>query len=115
MKTYINLTSPTSRNESNGQALFVGASSPHSVVSNSTIGRWIKSCLSSAGIDTNVYSAHSTRGSAASKAFANGVSVSSILLNGHWARESTFACFYHRPTINDSGIQDSILQSAGSE
>ena len=114
MKTYINLTSPL-RKESIGHALFVGASSPHSVVSNSTIGRWIKSCLSSAGIDTIVYSAHSTRGSVASKAFANGVSVSSILLNGHSARESTFARFYHRRTINDSGIQESILQSAAPE
>ena len=81
---HINLTSPL-RNESNGHALFVGASSPHSEVSNSTIGRWIKSCLVSAEIDTNIYSAHSTRGSEASKEFANGVSVSSILLNFLWS------------------------------
>ena len=66
----------------------------------STIGRWIKEQLKEAGIDTSTFSAHSTRGAAASKAAASGISIQTILDQGQWPRESTFAHFYHRETVS---------------
>lgn len=41
-------------------ALFLRNNKPYSPVPPSTIGKWIKSCLLSSGIDTNQFSAHST-------------------------------------------------------
>ena len=57
----------------------------------STIARWIKEVLTSAGIDVNLFSVHSTRGAAASKAFASGIPVVRILKAGGWASESVFS------------------------
>nr|CAH0108438.1 unnamed protein product [Daphnia galeata] len=53
-------------------------------------------CLSS-GIETSLFSAYSTRGAAASKAFAGGVPVDRILKVGGWATESTFSRHNLRP------------------
>ena len=82
----------------------------------STIGRWIKDQLKEAGIDTSILSAHSTRGAAGSKAFANGVPLKSILNQGHWARESTFAKFYQRDVnVDRNVVGQSVLQISDSE
>lgn len=88
------------RTENNGNNLFIGLNAPHLAVTANTIGRWIKKYLGDSGIDTSVFSAHSTRGAAASKAAESGDSISSILSAGGWTRESTFARFYQRPLVS---------------
>ncbi|KAI9562463.1 hypothetical protein GHT06_009896 [Daphnia sinensis] len=55
-----------------------------------------KEQLKEASIDTTTFSAHSTRGAAASKAAASGIPIQAVLNQGHWFRESTFAKFYKR-------------------
>ena len=62
-----------------------------------TIGHWLKKVMERAGIDTTIFSAHSTRGAATSKAKAAGVSIPDILKAADWSRPSTFSRFYHRP------------------
>ena len=52
--------------------------------------------MAEAGIDTQKFKAHSTRGAAVSKARAQGLSVEQILERADWARASTFRRFYHR-------------------
>lgn len=95
LRTYLDRTM-TQRDHSSADRLFVGLVAPFRPVTSNTIARWIKSFLGIAGIDTAIFKAHSTRGAAASRAFANGVPVDSILRAGHWAAESTFARFYRR-------------------
>jgi hypothetical protein len=110
LRQYIDRTASL-RNESNNNSLFIGSTKPHKPVSSSTIGRWIKDQLKEAGIDTTVYSAHSVRGAAASKAVNNGVPIQSILNQGHWTSESTFARFYKRVIPpNDKTVGSSILR-----
>ncbi len=57
-----------------------------------------------------VFKAHSTR--AASTA-DKGVSSQDILKMADWSRESTFARFYHKPTIDEGNVTrfESILTS----
>ena len=113
--TYINKTASL-RNETNKSHLFISSTKPHKPVTSSTIGRWIKDQLREAGIDTSIFSAHSTRGAAGSKAFANGVPLKSILNQGHWARESTFAKFYQRDVnVDRNVVGQSVLQVSDSE
>ena len=69
---------------------------PHSAVTTSSIARWLKVVMVEAGIDTQKFKAHSTRGAAVSKARAQGLSVEQILERADWARASTFRRFYHR-------------------
>ena len=64
-------------------------------VSSATIARWIKNVLEEAGMDP-IFSAHSTRGAAASNLFILGISMGAILRQGDWSRRSTFSRFYHR-------------------
>jgi hypothetical protein len=101
--TYINKTASL-RNEMNRSHLYISSTKPHKPVPSSTIGRWIKDQLREAGIDTSIFSAHSTRGAAGSKALANGVLLESILNQVHRARESTFAKFYQRDVNVDRNV-----------
>ncbi|KAK4016306.1 hypothetical protein OUZ56_031255 [Daphnia magna] len=96
----------------NSSFLFISSTKPHSAVSPSTVGRWIKDQLGLAGIDTSSFTAHSTRGAAASKAARSGLPIQTILDHGHWARESTFARFYHRETVVGSSnpVGSSVLR-----
>ena len=74
MEGYFDHTVPL-RNDSISDSLFIGSNKPHKPVSSSTIGRWIKEQLKEANIDTSLFSAHSLRGAAASKAMNRGVPV----------------------------------------
>ncbi len=96
LQSYISRTD-NFRRQLEGSALFLGLIAPHRSVSGSTLGRWIKSVLRRAGIDTLVFSAHSTRGAAASAAARAGVPIDDILRSGRWSRRSTFERFYNRP------------------
>ena len=62
--------------------MFIALVSPFREVSANTISRWIKCFIGSAGVDTSVFSAHSTRGAAASKAATSGLSIDVILRAG---------------------------------
>lgn len=83
------------RNDDNMSNLLVALKKPHRKVTGSTVGKWIKSFLIDAGVDAS-FSAHSTRGAAASKALKEGVSLDEILKSASWANESTFSRYYHR-------------------
>ena len=89
-------SNPLSRNP-----LFILVRKPHKPVKAATIGHWLKSVMHSSGIDTNIFSAHSTHGTATSNAKSAGVSAADILKAASWSSTSTFSCFYHRPI--DSG------------
>ncbi|KZS22093.1 Uncharacterized protein APZ42_010981 [Daphnia magna] len=93
---YIYVTDPI-RPAGNVDRLLISNIAPYRPVSASTVARWIKSYMERAGVDTQTFSAHSTRGAAASKAVASGVPIESVLTAAQWSRESTFARFYHRP------------------
>ncbi|XP_045023231.1 integrase/recombinase xerD homolog [Daphnia magna] len=94
-EAYIKATLPLRKQGENAN-LFVGSVKPHKEVKGSTIGQWLKKVLELAGVDTSIFSAHSTRGASASKAAEKGVPTDSILKTASWASESTFVRFYRR-------------------
>ena len=81
--------------------LFISLVKPHKKVSPQTMGRWIKSTLALAGIDTSMYGAHSTRGVSTSTAKQKGVALVDVMSAANWKRESTFSKFHHRPTMDN--------------
>lgn len=95
IRTYIEFTADR-RSGANSSLLFIGAVRPYKPVTGSTIGRWIKDLLAEAGVNTAVFSAHSTRSAASSAAVAKGAPIDSILKTASWASESTFTAFYRR-------------------
>lgn len=89
--------------------LLVSFQKPHKHVSRDTIARWLKLVLEMAGIDSSVYTAHSTRAASTSRASHIGVSISTILDAAGWSNECTFATHYKkvaRPNFGQSIIND---------
>ena len=104
-------TSDNLRSNSNQKYLLLGLRPPHKSVSGTTVGRWVKDYLSLAGIDSRIFSAHSTRGAASSKAAKMGVPIDSILKTANWSRQSTFSRFYHRDLQNHD-VVDAVFQTS---
>ena len=93
-----------SKTDHEPQLLFISVRRPHAPVKPATIGHWIQKVMTQAGIDTKVFSAHSTRGASTSKAKRVGVCVPEILKAADWTSVSIFRRFYHRPVkANDFG------------
>ena len=78
------------------EQLFLSINKPHSPVVSSSIARWLKSVLTSAGIDTSVFSAHSTRGASTSAASLAGVTTQQILSTADRSTDNVFKKFYFR-------------------
>lgn len=82
---------------------------PYGPISRATLARWTLNALTMAGIDTDKYKAHSTRGAAASAARAMGASLNAIMRNASWKDARSFAVFYNK-TINDPAqVQRAVL------
>ena len=96
LHTYLNRTEPLRQSDS----LLISFISPHKPVSSETISRWLKEMLKAAGVDTAVYSAHSTRAAATSTA-AKRMDICSILECVGWKSKSTFAKFYNKPITDE--------------
>lgn len=95
LRAYVYFTD-INRTEANQQHLLISLIQPFGSVSGNTVARWKKEYLSDAGIDTSIFSAHSTRGAAASEAARSGISIDAILRAGDWSNETTFAKYYNR-------------------
>ena len=78
------------------EQLLISLQKPHGPVSTETISRWCKLFLTSAGVDTNKFKAHSTRAASTSHLAAKNIEISSILKSVGWSNERTFKTFYHK-------------------
>jgi integrase len=84
-------------------------------VTTNTIARWLKTVLRNSGVNTDVYSAHSTRAASTSAAAANGCTFDEIMTHVGWSNANTFATFYNKHCITaDSIFSDKVLQSNNS-
>ena len=91
--------------------LFIISKKPYRRTKPGTLGHWIKDTLKQAGINTDHFSAHSTRSSSTSHAHAKGVPINEILKVANWTSSSTFERFYHHPN-GSATFARSILQSS---
>ena len=77
--------------------LFISFRRPHKPVTSTTLGRWLRTFMSAAGIDSQIYKARSVR-SASTTAAANAfVPLSTIMSMADWSSASTFRAFYCKP------------------
>lgn len=83
--------------------LLLSFHSPFKPVSKDTIARWIKAVLELSGIDTSVYTAHSTRAASTSAASRTGLPICDIMKAAGWSREDTFAKYYKKQTTCNFG------------
>lgn len=109
LKQYISITEPFRGNET---ALFLSYLSPHKAVTKDTIARWIKTVMNNAGIDINIFRAHSVRSASVSHASKCRVPLDTILRTAGWSRESTFRKYYDKPITNDTVFAEAVLNNS---
>ena len=85
--------------------LFISYVNPHKGVCKDTISRWIRTIMTEAGIDINVFNPDSTRSAATSKALQSCVPIQDILKQAGWSNQRTFDRFYNKPVNCSSGLQ----------
>ena len=88
--------------------LFICHSASHKPVTTSTLSRWFREVLQRARISKE-FTSHSTRCSATSKAFQQGMSLSEINKAAGWTSSSVFAKYYNKPIKETIG--EHILNS----
>lgn len=98
---------------SHANRLFITFKRPYHAASSQSISRWIKQTLEDSGINTNIFSAHSTRHASTSLAERQGINIDIIRKTAGWTKSScSFAKFYNRPIVgNDLEFAKTILQS----
>ena len=93
-RTYLHKTSKLRSTEST--RLFLSFIKPFGPVSRDTIRRWVRTVMTSAGVDTRTFKAHSVRSASTSAAAEAGIPLADILATAGWSSERTFDKFYHR-------------------
>ena len=97
MAVYLHKTALHRPNECD--QLLITTQKPYKAASRDTISHWIKNSLTKAGVDTDTFSAHSTRSASSSAKLTAGIPVERILHSAGWSSSSTFEKFYKK-TIN---------------
>ncbi|XP_011858818.1 PREDICTED: uncharacterized protein LOC105556344 [Vollenhovia emeryi] len=84
--------------------LFISLKKPHKKVSTQTLSRWVKSTLTRRGIDTETFSAYSTRHASTSAAKRSGVNIDTIKKTAGWTKASeTFTKVYNLRVMEEKG------------
>ena len=61
------------------------------------------------GIDTDTFTAHSTRSASTSKAGLQGASIKDILKQGPWSNKSTWQRFYNKNIVVEGQIFEKMV------
>ena len=85
--------------------LLISYAKPHKPVSISTIGKWAKTVLKEAGIDTTCFSGNSFRSASTSYSVQSGLPLQDILKAGGWSNAETFARYYNKPVQANFGAR----------
>jgi len=89
-------------------ALLITTKRPYNAASNDTIRRWTRDILTAAGIDINIFKAHSTRAASTSCA-AMALPLSTIIRSAGWSSTSTFTKYYQKPIEHENCLAEGIL------
>ena len=96
-------------------SLFITSQRPYKAISRDTLARWMKSVMSTAGIDISIFKPHSTRSAASSTAHALKIPMATILRTVGWSKDCVFRKFYNKPIVADSSFSEKLLANFKSD
>jgi hypothetical protein len=111
VKTLLQYLETTKTLRETEEQLFISYQKPYKSVSKGTLGKWIKTVLSGAGIDMNIFKPHSTR-SASTSVASSKIPVETVLRTAGWKTDCTFRKFYKRNITNNSDFARSVLDKS---
>lgn len=103
VKTLMEYLKRTESLRGDEKQLFISFAKPYSAVKSCTLAKWVCCILHNAGVDTKVFSAHSTRAASTSKALSRGLSLGDIGRAAGWSNTSTFTSYYNKPITKNFG------------
>lgn len=110
LKNYIERTAEH-RNSNLENFLFLTHKKPIHVATKQTLSRWVKETLHDSGIDTTLFSSHSTRHASTSTAKLKNIIIDIIRKTAGWSSKSNVSAkFYNRPICNDQDFANAIVQ-----
>jgi len=83
---------------------------PYSSVSRGTIGRWIRTVMARASVDTSTYKSHCVRTAASSKAKISSAPFGAIMSAAGWSNAGTFSKFYQKAIQSKDSFSRAVLQ-----
>ena len=89
--------------------LLLSYQKPHHPVTKDTLARWLRDILNKSGVDTELFSAHSTNSASTSAAARCGLPVDVIMKAAGWSAVSTVTRFYKKAPKQNLG--QILLQS----
>lgn len=90
--------------------LFLTYKKPYKEATSQSISRWIRLVLDKSGINTSIFTAHSTRHASTSAAVNRGINIDTIRKTAGWTASSdVFAKFYNRPLMRLNNFADAII------
>lgn len=111
LKMYIDRTSEVRSDDQ----LFISFIKPYNKVGTQTISRWIREVMALAGIDVNMFKAHSVRAASVSSAHRCFIPVGEIVKMAGWSNENTFRKYYKKDLPAEGNYQEAILSLADKE
>ena len=109
LKAYLTRTTDLRGSE---KQLLISFMRPYKAVSRDTLARWVIKTMDLAGINTQKYRSHSTRGAAASAAVRMGIPLNLILKQARWRSETSFAKYYNKRLDEDGSVGRTLLEAA---
>ena len=100
----------TACNRNDTKQLLLSYVKPYGPVSKDTNSRWIKSILSSVGLDVTKFKSHSVRAASTSFLAHNSCKIKDIMLSAGWSNEQTFQRFYNKPSEEEFNFGNAVMQ-----
>ena len=92
------------------KGFFITTRAPYRPICRGTLSSWTKEGMSLAGVNTNIFTPHSTRAASTSKVKESGtVRLGTILKSAGWRNARTFARFYDKTIEEDGWNMSSLL------
>ena len=83
--------------------LLLSYQKPHHPITKDILARWLRDILNKSGVDTELFSAHSTRSASTSAVARCGLPVDVIMKAAGWSAASTFTRFYKKAPKQNLG------------
>ena len=88
--------------------LLISFVKPHHPIAACSVARWLKEVIKKSGINSALFTGHSTRSASTSKAKRIGLSAKEIIDQASWTNESTYMRFYCKP-VPSNNFQQAVL------